>query len=164
MRGLLLIVGLLACGKAGHRGGPDIAPDPALQHVGAWFGSGPGFPGERLCLIFCPSGLLFAAEVPCDEVEAPGFRAPFSVERSGEAVVARKMFAPSQPPLSFTFAVQPDGSALAAISAQQNLPFDKVADLSPLCMGAPEAPAALPASAPAPAPADPAPPGSPAGG
>lgn len=144
MVGLLLILGLLGCGKAGHKAGAALAPDPALQHVGAWYGSGPGFPGERLCLIFCPSGLLFAAEVPCDEVEAPGFRAPFAVERSGAAVVARKMFAPSQPPLQFSFAVQPDGSALAAIAQQQNLPFDKVADLSPLCMGAPEAPPVVP--------------------
>ena len=140
MVGLLLLAGLLGCGKSGHKAGAEIAPDPALQHVGAWYGSGPGFPGERLCLVFCPSGLLFAAEVPCDEVEAPGFRAPFSVERSGEAVVARKMFAPGQPPLRFSFAVQPDGSALAAISEQHNLPFDKVADLSPLCFGEPPRP------------------------
>jgi hypothetical protein len=109
--------------------------DPAVAHVGAWYGSGPGFPEERLCLIFCPNGLLFAGETACDALEAPDFRLPYAVSRVGEQVEARQMAAPTRPPFSFRFAVQADGSALADIGEQKNLPFDRVASLSPLCLG-----------------------------
>jgi hypothetical protein len=132
---------LLACPKA-----PPVAepPPPTAPHHGAWYGSGPGFPDGRLCLVFCPDGRMFAGDAACAELTHPKLSVAWQATVSADVVEATQ----GDRAASFRFRIGPPERAAADIGAQVNLPFDRVADRHPLCL---PPGTVLPGSAPRPA-------------
>jgi hypothetical protein len=134
MRRLLLLPLLLVgCPKKPADPEPALTgPPPSAPHHGAWFGSGMAFPGERLCLVFCPDGRLYAGDSKCEDVWHPKFETPWAYTLAAGEVSATKG------DQTITFQWQQAGyHAVANIAGISGLPLDQQSTRSPLCGNAP---------------------------
>jgi hypothetical protein len=90
------------------------------------------FPGERLCLVFCPDGRMFAGDARCEDVHHPKFQTTWRYTLSGVAVHAEA------PDKQIDFEWRQTGThAVADIAGISNLPLDQQSRTSPLCGNAP---------------------------
>lgn len=139
----LTLLTLGGCPKKTQAPDTLTGPPPTAPHHGAWFGSGLAFPGERLCLVFCPDGRMFAGDARCEDVFYEKFQTAWTYTYAGVAVHAES------PAATIDFEWRQTGThAVADIAGINNLPMDLQTQASPLCGNAPmpEAPKkALPA-------------------
>jgi hypothetical protein len=129
--GLTLLM-LSGCPKKTQDQPGLTGPPPSAPHHGAWFGSGLAFPGERLCLVFCPDGRLFAGDARCEDVFYEKFQSSWAYTYSGVAVHAESAAS------TIDFEWRQTGThAVADIAGISNLPLDLQSRTSPLCGNAP---------------------------
>ena len=142
---LLMLPLLLGCPKKPETAAALTGPPPSAPHHGAWYGSGMAFPGERLCLVFCPDGRMFAGDTRCEDVFHEKFQTPWAYTLTDVDVHAES---PSQ---QTDFQWRQTGThAVADIAGISNLPLDQQSRTSPLCGNAPmpEAPTKPPPAMP----------------
>lgn len=131
-RALALTLLLIGCPKKAPDTPELSGPPPSAPHHGAWFGSGMAFPGERLCLVFCPDGRMFAGDARCEDVHYVKFQTHWTYTLSAGVVTAQKG------DQSITFPWQQSGfHAVADIAGIAGLPMDQQSTTSPLCGNAP---------------------------
>lgn len=126
----LLLLG--GCPKKTQDQAALTGPQPTEPHHGAWFGSGLAFPGERLCIVFCPDNRMFAGDAKCEDVSHEKFQTAWSYTRTGDQVKAES------PAATIDFQWRQTGThAIADIAGIKNLPMDQQSRTSPLCGNAP---------------------------
>jgi hypothetical protein len=132
MLGLLLLT-IVSCAKhaTDKKGLPG--PPPSAPHHGAWFGSGMAFPGERLCLVFCPDGRMFAGDAKCTDTTYAKFQIEWTYTLSAAGVHAES----AESAIDFQWQ-QTGRHAVANIAGISNLPMDQQARTSALCGNAPQ--------------------------
>ena len=142
---LLALPLLLGCPKKPEVEAPLPGPPPSAPHHGAWYGSGMAFPGERLCLVFCPDGRMFAGDSRCEDVFHEKFKTTWTYTMTGVSISAQS------PTQQTDFEWRQTGThAVADIAGISNLPLDQQSTTSPLCGNAP-----MPEPPPRPTPAMP---------
>ena len=129
---VLTVLTVVGCPKPGPGTTALTGPPPSEPHHGAWYGSGLAFPGERLCLVFCADGRMFAGDTTCDDVHHPKFQTVWTHTLAGDAVHAES----SAAAIDFQWS-QTGTHAVADIAGISNLPLDQQSRTSPLCGNAP---------------------------
>jgi hypothetical protein len=128
----LPLLTLAGCPKRSSDTSALTGPPPSAPHHGAWYGSGMAFPGERLCIVFCPDGRMFAGDARCEDVFHAKFQTPWSYTKSGVDVHAEA----GERRIDFQWR-QTGTHAVADIAGISNLPLDLQSQTSPLCGNAP---------------------------
>lgn len=131
--GLCIGAALLSgCPKKTSTDSAPSGPAPSEPHHGAWYGSGMAFPGERLCVVFCPDGKMFAGDARCEDVYHEKFSRPWLYTLEGILVSAKN----DGTEIAFEWR-QTGTHAVADIAGITNLPLDQQSMTSPLCGNAP---------------------------
>ena len=128
-RALLLgAVGAVVLSGCGPKAPPPRPMDPAIAHIGAWFGTGMAFPDGELCLVFCPDGRLFSAAGRCGTLDSP--RA-WTWTREGELL----RISDGGDSVPMRFRPVDRNTAMVDIPSFPSLPLDRVGDLHAMCLG-----------------------------
>lgn len=135
----LAVISLGGCPKKEAAQNPLTGPPPSEPHHGAWYGSGMAFPGERLCIVFCPDDRMFAGDAKCEDVFYEKFGTAWRYTLDEGVVTAET----TDNAITFEWS-QTGTHAVASIAGIRNLPLDQQTQTSPLCGNAPmpDAPAA----------------------
>lgn len=128
----LLVLSLGGCPKKKPAQDPLTGPRPSEPHHGAWYGSGMAFPGERLCIVFCPDGRMFAGDAKCGDVFYEKFATVWRYALADGVVTAET----AENTITFQWS-QTGTHAVANIASIRNLPMDQQTRRSPLCGNAP---------------------------
>lgn len=115
---------------------PDAGnpPDTSEAHLGAWYGSGPGFPDGDQCFVFCDNGRLFAGDRPCTETAAGDFQGYYSYVREGDVARASTRGGPEFNVEFKSFSGDTGVFTLRVESSSfPDLTFTRTAATSPMC-------------------------------
>jgi len=125
---LLLLAALaLSCGPKT----PPTPPDPDLNHIGVWHGTGLAFPAGELCLVFCPNKKLFAANTDCRDLGHSDFERAWTWSRTPDGLLVAHT---PDGDLPIRFRPHSPSEALFDLVSHPGLPMSRIGLVSPVCL------------------------------
>lgn len=122
------LVGGVCCAKPT----PPAPPDPALAHIGVWYGTGMAFPEGQLCLVFCPNARFFAADTTCDDTAHADFQRDWTWSRATDGTLQATRG--DGQAMGLVFQPQTPDDALFLMVGHPGLPLSRIGLLSPACL------------------------------